>query len=1004
MSRLKNRRLRIAANEIRKGSGQGGISRALGGKLSPASPYQKDLNPNILRLSREILENLDGALLGKDIKAKADTMFGKTGQAKAIKEGEQTAVATDNPFERNFNLYNENKQDSSGEVAGAFQCSDFAPKISVNVKNLGSTGKKRTIAGLTSLTIKPQDTQLSVLSAKHFEFCPTSALTSEIEVFANSIPTHELSRCVPYLDVNFFTPTPSTKDGKPFSLSLAKTLVGDSNISNESGTKQLAQSYKGPNGEEMSQFGMELFTLPQTVTPLNKNGRAVPILDPFRPLMSITSFDVSVTPASGLMEKKKAKLSITLHDRSRLYEVAEFVRPQNYAGLELLIEYGWSHPDSSGRNSYGKFLNAMRKKEKYRLYNSSFSLQNNGEVSITLDLIALGVNHVEDTSILNNSTMKPIGQAVGNVRAKVQAQLKKMAKGKARKDIKPLIVLDEGLLSNATVYTEGNPIFDKPFSKKSIGKIAGLASDDVDSLIENLQTLSESRNQFNTQKKNLIEGIKEVLFLETDDPFFPEKPEKFGGVAARNTGKPRKPPPPRPSYTGPAVGLLASPELIAAASPSKLSRSTEVMLSTIEGSEYITLGKLFSFFVGRPLAATNNFAEVQLFFYAFSTKSGFQGEAIKDRPLSNYTIDQFLIKKEDVVQVLDRMMQNLGSAEIPIETFMNYIIKTFVVYPFAPLTKPDMVDDEVVQATLVMNGKRSSVNADSEESIREKYKAATEGFRPPKIQVMFDAIPLDPTSSPTRSAANEATVFRVHIFDSHTGRHAAIANGLRAGSDTINLLKQASKAHTSALKPGGDAESDPARATNKFIEDLKTAGVKLKPIYKTIDSLDNKKDSVLDGFMLEGGFEKIKKVVKKNFPSLTYGSDSSVITSARFSSLQSSGYKNTMLVRAGRSPNVTAKGTQPNGLPLQIQPADASISMIGCPILRYGQHFFVDFGTGTSMDDLYFVKTINHKMAPGSFTTSLTLFPTDGDAAYQSMFNLLNKSIKMIKASKPGSS
>jgi len=955
MSRLKNRRLRIAANEIRKGSGIGGMSRALGGKLSPVSQYQEDLNQNILRLSREILENLDGALLGKDIKVKADKLFSAPGQAEAIKKGEQRAVAIDDPFKSNFNLYNENKEDSSGEVASNFQCSDFAPKISVNVKELGSTGKESepeyTVTGLSSQAIKPQDARLSVLSAKHFEFCPTNALTSEIEVFANAIPTHELSRCVPYLDVTFFTATPPTKDNKPFSLSLAKALVGDSNISNESGTKQLAQSYKGGKG---TQFGMELFTLPQTVTPLNRKGRTVPILDPFRPLMSITSFDVSVVPAAGLMEKKKAKLSITLHDRSRLHEVAEFVRPQNYAGLELLIEYGWSHPDSSGRNAYGEFLNAMRKKEKYRLYNSSFSLQNNGEVSITLELIALGVIHTEDTSILNNNTMKPIGQAVGNVRAKVQAQLKKLAKGKVRKDIKPLISLDEGLLSNATVYAEGNPIFDKPFSKKSIGKIAGATSDDVDALVKNLESLKQSRNQFNTQKKVLIEGIKTTLFNETDDPFYPEKPDKFGGAPSRTKGT-----------EGDATIM----------------------------PKYITLGKLFSFFVGRPLASTNNFAEVQLFFYAFSTESGFQGEAVKDNPLSNYTIDQFLIKKEDVVQVLDRMMQNLGTAEIPIETFMNYIIKTFVVYPFAPLTKPDMVDDEVVQATLVKNGQRSSISADAKDPIREKYKAATTGFRPPKIQVMFDAIPLDPASSPSSSAANEATVLRVHIFDNHTGRHATIVNGLKAGSDTLDLLKQANKAHSTALRSGDAAKSDPAQAKNKFMRDLQAAGVKLKPI---------KTGGVIDGYMLDTSFEKLKKVIKRGFPSLTYGADGSVITSARFNSLQSSGYKNTMMKRAGRSPEMTARGTQPNGLPLQIQPADATITMLGCPIIRYAQHFFVDFGTGTSMDDLYFVKTINHKISPGTFTTSLSLANRDGDAAFQSMFNLLNKSIKMIKESKPG--
>ncbi|MEC8307197.1 MAG: hypothetical protein VXZ72_05075, partial [Chlamydiota bacterium] len=980
MSRRKNRRLRIAANAIRKGSGQGGIARQLGGRpMASVSKHDQKKNQNILRISREVLENLDGALLGKDIKKRTDAMFTVSGQAKALASGEADKPVLTNPFTENFDLYNEVKADSSGAVADDFQCSDFAPKINVDVKKIPRSGdeKERTaITGVTPLGVTSKDSSLCVLSAKHFEFSPTNALTSEIEVFANAIPTHEMSRCVPFLDVTFFTPVDATRDGKPLSLSLAKALVGDNEIKREQGTKRLAQSYQGGKG---TQFGMELFTLPQTVTPLNRKGRPVPVLDPFRPLMSITGFDVTVVPAAGLMEKKKAKLSITLHDRSRLHEIAEFVRPQNYRGVELLIEYGWSHPDSSGRNSYGDFLNAMRKKEKYRLYNSSFSLQNNGEVSITLDLIALGVIHTEDTSIFNNNSMKPISQAIGNIRAKVQSQLKKLSKGKVRKDIKPLIAIDEGLLSNSTVYAADNPIFNNEISEKSLqlAGFEGITGGDAKTLINNLKKLQEQRNQFNSQKKILIDGVVDVLFSKTDDPFFPAVPEKFGGAAVRKTLDLTEKQAADRSVAF-SSGLLATLD----------NNTARVARSGLpgNGTEYITLGKLFSFFVGRPLAATNNFAEVQMFFYNFSSESGFQGKAV-DIPLSTFTIDQFLIKKEEFSQALDRMIRNLGTTEIPIETFMNYIIKTFVVYPFAPLTMPNSVDNEAIQATLVKDGARSSIASDAPESVREAYKAATDGFRPPKIQIMFDAIPLDSAYTQSKSSANQSTVLRVHVFDNHTGRHAALVNGLKAASDTLDTIKLANKGLAPAIQSqiaGNTSQQDLKRSTQDFLNDVKNA---FGDALKRIDTANGPR------FKIEMPFEKLKKIIKRGYPSLTYGADGSVITSARFSSLQSSGYKNTMMKRAGRSPEMTAKGTQPNGLPLQIQPADASITMLGCPILRYAQHFFVDFGTGTSMDDLYFVKTINHKIAPGNFTTSLTLANRDGDAAFQSMFNLLDRSV-----------
>jgi hypothetical protein len=84
---------------------------------------------------------------------------------------------------------------------------------------------------------------------------------------------------------------------------------------------------------------------------------------------------------------------------------------------------------------------------------------------------------------------------------------------------------------------------------------------------------------------------------------------------------------------------------------------------------------------------------------------------------------------------------------------------------------------------------------------------------------------------------------------------------------------------------------------------------------------------------------------------------------------------------------------------MQVQPADANITMLGCPIIRYAQHFFVDFGTGTSVDDLYYVKTVNHRISPGSFTTSVSLYNRNADGAFESLFALLEKSKKLLASS-----
>ena len=49
------------------------------------------------------------------------------------------------------------------------------------------------------------------------------------------------------------------------------------------------------------------------------------------------------------------------------------------------------------------------------------------------------------------------------------------------------------------------------------------------------------------------------------------------------------------------------------------------------------------------------------------------------------------------------------------------------------------------------------------------------------------------------------------------------------------------------------------------------------------------------------------------------------------------------------------------------------MTLLGCPLFEYGQHFFVDMGTGTTVDNMYYVTGISHNLSPGQFETSLTL-------------------------------
>ena len=61
---------------------------------------------------------------------------------------------------------------------------------------------------------------------------------------------------------------------------------------------------------------------------------------------------------------------------------------------------------------------------------------------------------------------------------------------------------------------------------------------------------------------------------------------------------------------------------------------------------------------------------------------------------------------------------------------------------------------------------------------------------------------------------------------------------------------------------------------------------------------------------------------------------------------------------------------------IDILPMSLTISMIGNPLITRGQVYYVDFGTGTTLDDAYIVQKVSHTIEGGSFKTSVTMGPT----------------------------
>ncbi|NDG53660.1 MAG: hypothetical protein EBY39_11655, partial [Flavobacteriia bacterium] len=254
----------------------------------------------------------------------------------------------------------------------------------------------------------------------------------EMSTFLNILSTIELSKCQPYFNATFVLPdTMQNLTGKKFkTASITQFLEGTIDVPWDNAVSDLYNTLEASfvreiNRKKDEEFvestgtatNMSAFTMPQTINnfdevfvghdevlQLNRNRlfkRANQVHDITRPYMTIKSFNVDVSPTQGLMSFKTGKLSLILHDRTRMVDIAPFIKPDLFGsfGSEISIEYGWSHIDAQKLseelkekdvNYIAEFLDKTRVIEKYIITNSSFKITGNGQVDIDLSIAMRG--------------------------------------------------------------------------------------------------------------------------------------------------------------------------------------------------------------------------------------------------------------------------------------------------------------------------------------------------------------------------------------------------------------------------------------------------------------------------------------------------------------------------------------------------------------------------------------------------------------------------------------
>jgi len=157
--------------------------------------------------------------------------------------------------------------------------------------------------------------------------------------------------------------------------------------------------------------------------------------------------------------------------------------------------------------------------------------------------------------------------------------------------------------------------------------------------------------------------------------------------------------------------------------------------------------------------------------------------------------------------------------------------------------------------------------------------------------------------------------------------------------------------------------------------------------------------SVGDVKIIGSGKDVLRDFLGYTVPTITYGANGTMITNATLASKMDGLMATAALLGGSQRAKST---TTPNGLamsentlPLRLLPAQMTMNTYGCPIAQLYQQYFIDFGTGTTIDNVYSVTQVNHTFSPGKFETSWTFVYSDG---YGRFYNAtaLNDSVKNL--------
>jgi hypothetical protein len=767
--------------------------------------------------------------------------------------------------------------------------------------------------------------------------------TAGLSIFCSMIPAHIMSRAVPYMAVRVSTPDiiSSGQDGttRVKSLNLIRYLRGEQAYTPNDPVGMMIAFSSGSTVTPKS-GGMELFTAPQTLvsdlSDINSAtfGNYKPI-DRFRPFMSLNdvSFEV-VSAGAGMMSYKQASMSLTLHDRGRLSEISSFVKPGAYSTTEVEIEYGWSVDPRSSQASIGEagltgyatkddvfsqFIDSLRVKEKYIVVNSTFQFDDAGQVNVSLTLSMKGASDMRSYDIS------------GDIGKQAKTELKRVVE-----DIQKLIAQTGGRAESL-------------FGETLMSAVSSTES----ALNLNEEELAKVRQQISKVKNSAQRKGDDFTQIQRGlDSIF----KSTGGLQKQITGN--------TAVTTMLNSLASSTEIFPCCEETvkKGASNSKASLSAVLTSQQnayangsISLGKVLLAFVAKPLAASNQYDEIQLVFNKLNARAGFvRNLSMAAFPLDKTKLDKTMkeLYTKNVTVSLSQLIAVLGADHIgnvayPAYGFASAYNDKGEYQKVRGVEAQDYVDSQLLKAGI-----------------------ADCSFQQPQLSIVPECVP--------HKNFPEKTILRLHVTDGTCTPYQSYSDAVNAGRSDSAFFVDALALSTDQklFKSIYWADLDPAEAgklRTDEISKMRDAGV-LKVVASTPTAAQA---GTIESYQLDltqlfttGDPKVVKRFFSESLPVIRYGTAAGMVKNISVSSISDPQLATINILKQDESSSDSETSSRDKGLPLIVAPTEVSIDMLGCPIINFGQAAYIDFGTNTTIDNIYVCTNLSHKVTPGDFTTS----------------------------------